>query len=78
MMRGNFCHSCFEVTARIALAQLGHFTLKTRVRSGAGTFFGQGGLKIVRSCQRLGGEAPQTPLFFERTFLRAGHSVDLF
>ena len=31
--------------------------------SGAGTFFGQGGLKIVRSCQRLGGEAPQTPLF---------------
>ena len=30
--------------------------------SGAVTFFGQGGLKIVRSCQRLGGFAPQTSL----------------
>ena len=36
--------------------------------SGAGTFFGQGGLKIVRSCQRLGGEAPQTPLFSNARF----------
>ena len=27
MMRGRFCHSCFEITARTALA---HFTLKTR------------------------------------------------
>ena len=35
--------------------------------SGAGTFFGQGGLKIVRSCQRLGGFAPQTP--FSRTLV---------
>ena len=36
--------------------------------SGAGTFFGQGGLKIVRSCQRLGGFAPQTPLFSNARF----------
>ena len=36
--------------------------------SGAGTFFGQGGLKIVRSSQRLGGEAPQTPLFSNTRF----------
>ena len=36
--------------------------------SGAGTFFRQGGLKIVRSCQRLGGEAPQTPLFSNTRF----------
>ena len=36
--------------------------------SGAGTFFRQGGLKIVRSCQRLGGEAPQTPLFSNARF----------
>ena len=36
--------------------------------SGAGTFFEQGGLKIVRSCQRLGGEAPQTPLFSNARF----------
>ena len=39
-----------------------------RLSSGAGTFFGQGGLKIVRSCQRLGGEAPQTPLFSNARF----------
>ena len=32
MMWGKFCHSCFEITARTALAQFGHFTLKTRVR----------------------------------------------
>ena len=32
MMRGKFCHSCFEITARTALAQFGHFTLKTRVK----------------------------------------------
>ena len=32
MMRGKFCHSYFEITARTALAQFGHFTLKTRVR----------------------------------------------
>ena len=38
------------------------------ITSGAGTFFGQGGLKIVRSCQRLGGEAPQTPLFSNARF----------
>ena len=38
------------------------------VGSGAGTFFRQGGLKIVRSCQRLGGEAPQTPLFSNARF----------
>ena len=38
------------------------------IYSGAGTFFGQGGLKIVRSCQRLGGEAPQTPLFSNARF----------
>ena len=44
--------------------------------SGAGTFFGQGGLKIVRSCQRS--SSPPDPPFFERTFLRAGHSADLF
>ena len=31
MMQGKFCHSCFEITARTALAQFGHFTLKTRV-----------------------------------------------
>ena len=31
MMRGKFCHSCFEITACTVLAQLGHFTLKTRV-----------------------------------------------
>ena len=29
MMRGKFCHSCFEITPRTAL---GHFTLKTSVR----------------------------------------------
>ena len=32
MMCGKFCHSCFEITARTALSQFGHFTLKTRVR----------------------------------------------
>ena len=32
MVRGKFCHSCFEITARTALAQFGHSTLKTRVR----------------------------------------------
>ena len=32
MMWGKFCHSCFETTARTALAQFGHLTLKTRVR----------------------------------------------
>ena len=32
MMWGKFCHSCFEITASTALAQFGHFTLKTRVR----------------------------------------------
>ena len=41
---------------------------KIHAISGAGTFFGQGGLKIVRSCQRLGGEAPQTPLFSNARF----------
>ena len=30
MMRGKFCQSCFEVTARTALAQFGHFTLKNK------------------------------------------------
>ena len=30
-MMGQFCHSCFEITERTALAQFGHFTLKTRV-----------------------------------------------
>ena len=35
--------------------------------SGAGTFFGQGGLKIVRSCQRLGGEAVFTSRTLSRT-----------
>ena len=33
MMWGKFCHSCFEITARIALAQFGHFTLQARVWS---------------------------------------------
>ena len=32
MMRGQFCHSCIEITARTALAQFGHFILKTRVQ----------------------------------------------
>ena len=32
MMRGKFCHRCFETTAPTALARFGHFTLKTRVR----------------------------------------------
>ena len=32
MMWGKFCHSCFEITARTALAQFVHFTLKTMVR----------------------------------------------
>ena len=37
MMRGKFCHSCFEITPRTALVitprtALGHFTLKTSVR----------------------------------------------
>ena len=32
MMWGKFCHICFEITARTAVAQFGHFTLKTRVR----------------------------------------------
>ena len=31
MMWGKFCHSCFEITARTALAQFGHFTSKTRL-----------------------------------------------
>ena len=31
IMWGKFCHSCYEVTARTALAQFGHFTLKTRI-----------------------------------------------
>ena len=33
-----------------------------------GNVFWTGGLKIVRSCQRLGGEAPQTPLFSNARF----------
>ena len=32
MMRGKFCHSCFEITARTVLALFGHITLKTKVR----------------------------------------------
>ena len=32
VMCGKFCHSCFEITARTALTQFGHFTLKTKVR----------------------------------------------
>ena len=32
MMRDKFGHSCFEIAARTALAQFGHFTLNTRVR----------------------------------------------
>ena len=34
ILRGKFCHSCFEITARTGttFAQFGHFTLKTRVR----------------------------------------------
>ena len=32
MMCGQFCHSCFEITARTALAQSEHLTLKTKVR----------------------------------------------
>ena len=31
MTWGKFCHNCFEITARTALAQFGHFTLKTKV-----------------------------------------------
>ena len=42
--------------------------ITTPLNSGAGTYFRQGGLKIVRSCQRLGGEAPQTPLFSNARF----------
>ena len=38
MMRGKFCQSCVEVTAWTALAQFGHFTLKSRVQ------FQKGGL----------------------------------
>ena len=38
VMRGKFCQSCFEVTARTALAQFGHFTLKTRVQFQKGGF----------------------------------------
>ena len=30
-MWGKFCQSCFEITARTALAQFGHFILKARV-----------------------------------------------
>ena len=34
MMRGKFCHStCFEIIAHTALAQFGHFTLKTDKQS---------------------------------------------
>ena len=32
MMCGKFCYSCFEITARTALAQFRHFTLKRRFR----------------------------------------------
>ena len=62
----------------LSLARGGHFfknwlkrsakVLLSHETSGAGTFFRQGGLKIVRSCQRLGGEAPQTPLFRTHVF----------
>ena len=55
-------HSCLQCIDDLS-------RLLNNVRaSGAGTFFGQGGLKIVRSCQRLGGEAPQTPLFSHARF----------
>ena len=58
-MRKIFCEKCLLLSA----------VYKTKVLpSGAGTFFRQGGLKIVRSCQRLGGEAPQTPLFSNARF----------
>ena len=32
MMWGEFCQSCFEITASTALAHFEHFTLKTRIR----------------------------------------------
>ena len=35
-------HSCFEISARTALAQFGHFTLKTRVRFQRGGGFDPG------------------------------------
>ena len=38
MMRDKFCHSCFKITARTALAQFKHFTLKTGVRFRKGGF----------------------------------------
>ena len=38
MICGKFCHSCVEITARTALAQFGHFTLKTKVRLEKGGF----------------------------------------
>ena len=30
MMRAKFCQSCFKITASTAIAQFGHFTLKTK------------------------------------------------
>ena len=30
MIRAKFCHSCVEITARTALTQFGHFTLKQK------------------------------------------------
>ena len=44
---GKFCQNCFEITARTALAQFGHFTVKTRV------WFQKGG----------GSSTPQTPFW---------------
>ena len=38
MMCGKFCQSCVKITARSALAQFGHFTLKTKVRFEKGGF----------------------------------------
>ena len=38
MMWDKFCCSCFEITARTALSQFGHFILKTKVRFQKGGF----------------------------------------
>ena len=45
--------------------------------SGAGTFFAQGGLNIVRWCQRYEGRSPPDSPFLKCTFLGAEHTADL-
>ena len=64
------CYSLFTLLMRIMIL----FMICIGAVSGAETFFGQRGVKMVRSYQRLEGKAPR---FLEFTFLDIGHTTKL-